>query len=53
MNGKMHLNILGFVLRIIALFMIPAWAISVYEKEFSAIIGFLATIVLMLMISIP
>jgi len=53
MNGRMHLYIVGYVLKIEALFMIPAGAISLYLKEYRSVIGFSLAIALMLIIGIP
>lgn len=53
MYSRTYLYILGYVLKIEALFMVPSVGISLYNKENSSVKGFLISIVIMLIIGIP
>lgn len=53
MNSKMCSYILGFVLKIEAVFMIPAALISLFCREERSLFAFLVTIILLLAIGIP
>ncbi len=51
MNYRMLAYILGYILRIQALFMLPGLAISLARRESSAVYGFLIAILLLLVVS--
>lgn len=52
MNYRMMAHLLARTLRIVALFMIPALAISLFQREFSSAIAFAVTMALMLILGL-
>ena len=51
MNYRMIAKLLGLVLRFVAVFMLPALAISLFRKEYAAAMGFGITILIMVILS--